>query len=159
MPPVNISTTDCKKWMENKNKNPQTNRNISTNGPVYKKYEKICITGTKTKSKTKTSKTSKTSKTNNDNSDDKTSRKIFEIGGYTISFPEVMTPIQASEAIVDNTYQKSKMYKSIFAMLNKEPSKRSPFEKMVRKEVRKSGWEPIGDDYEMLGSKFTDYML
>jgi len=33
---------NCKEWKLNKNINPETKRKIKNNGPVYKKYEKLC---------------------------------------------------------------------------------------------------------------------
>jgi hypothetical protein len=39
---MNYTKEECKEWMENKNRNPKTNRKIKTNGPTYKKIEKSC---------------------------------------------------------------------------------------------------------------------
>jgi hypothetical protein len=32
----------CKEWLKNKNKNPETKRNIKDTSPIYKKYFKLC---------------------------------------------------------------------------------------------------------------------
>jgi|694.fasta_scaffold00546_3 hypothetical protein len=39
---LNITDELCKKWIKNKNINPETNRKISTTGNIYKQYYKKC---------------------------------------------------------------------------------------------------------------------
>ena len=39
---MNITPEDCQKWLNNKNINPITNKKITTNGPIYKKFLKHC---------------------------------------------------------------------------------------------------------------------
>ena len=37
-----FTSKDCKKWQENKLYNPQTNRKIKEESPIYKKLNKLC---------------------------------------------------------------------------------------------------------------------
>ena len=44
---LNITDELCKKWIKNKNINPETKRKISSTGNIYKQYYKKCLDGNK----------------------------------------------------------------------------------------------------------------
>lgn len=149
MPQKPIYGADCKKWLANKNINPQTNRTIKINGPTYKTYEKICNDNSKKNKKStlikiKPSPLHKLS-------------KVYLFGGFKINFSDKLTPIQASNLITDNFDKKSKMYKGMLVMLKKDPEDRTLFEVLVRNNMK--NWEPVGDDYEDHAYEFTDFKL